>query len=81
MSVSLPEVISGLEIIKEGVALTPPPVGPLAVAGITFAELIATFIDEAEHQRVIDTINTYIRSGGKEMVQGTLDELYPKGKK
>jgi hypothetical protein len=79
MSLDIQQVISDLERAKPMLGLIPPPAGPLAVVGLELAELIAAFVDEAQHQQAIDTMKQWLRTGAHGTVQAFLDAEFPNG--
>jgi hypothetical protein len=73
------DVLSELDKARPVLALLPPPAGPLAIAGLELAELIAGFVPEEQHQQTIETLREFIRAGAHGTVQAYLDERFPNG--
>lgn len=73
------DVLAVLEALKASARGVPGEAGALAVVGVELSELIVGFVAAEDRQRTIETLRSWLRSGGHTTVQKGLDELYPNG--
>lgn len=73
------QILEFLDGLKKIAQETPGEAGDLGVVSVELGELIVGFVAAEDRQRTIETLRSWLRSGGHTTVQKGLDELYPNG--